>query len=257
MNRIRTQKPTVLVLASSHLGNRGHDIFNFQWDDVLSEKRQREIRQFIGLLKRFKPTRIAVEAPFGTANLDEDYRRYVRGEYALTRDEIHQLGFRLAKELDHPKIYDVNAEGTFDIERVLTFAQANNQQEIIDRVETVFRKNSSKLNKLIQIATVTEIYNILNRRQRIEEEHQAYLFMARIGKDKEYPGVDLLADWYKRNLKIFSNITRIVESEEDRLLVIFGAGHARLLQQFIEDSGEYHLEGAGNYISLHARSVEK
>ena len=90
-------------------------------------------------------------------------------------------------------------------------------------------------------------YSVLNGQQRINKEHQAYMMMAHIGKDKEYPGVDLLADWYKRNLKIFANITRVTETKDDRILVIFGAGHAKLLQQFIEDSGEYILEGAGRY----------
>jgi hypothetical protein len=71
--------------------------------------------------------------------------------------------------------------------------------------------------------------------------------MSRVGKDKEYPGVDLLADWYERNLKIFSNITRITESQDDRILVIIGGNHVKLLQQFIEDSGEYNLERAVRY----------
>jgi hypothetical protein len=73
------------------------------------------------------------------------------------------------------------------------------------------------------------------------------MMISRIGKDKEYPGVDLLADWYKRNLKIFSNIRRITESKNDRILVIFGASHAKLLQQFIKDSAGYNLERADNY----------
>lgn len=72
--------------------------------------------------------------------------------------------------------------------------------------------------------------------------------MMRIGKNEEYPGVDLLADWYKRNLKIFTNITRITESKEDRILVIIGGGHVKLLQQFFEDSREYDLEPASRYL---------
>jgi hypothetical protein len=242
------QKPTVLVLAASHMNNRGRDVFNVKWDDVLTAKRQQEIRQFVDLLKRFKPTKIAIEAPLGSINYEERYRRYLRGEYELSRDETDQIGFRLAKQLNHQKIYNVNAEGTFDVERVLAFAAANNQQEIIDRTSEVFKRHTAELNKLIQTATVKEIYKVLNNQQRIDEEHEAYLMMARIGKDKEYPGVEVLADWYKRNLKIFSNITRITESKDDRILVVFGAGHAKLLQQFIEDSGEYNLERAGKYL---------
>jgi hypothetical protein len=241
------QKPTVLVLATSHMNNPGRDVLNVQWDDVLTEKRQREIRQFVNLLKRFKPTKIAVEASFGSAKLDEQYNLYLRGEYQLTRHEREQIGFRLAKELNHQKIYGVDAEGDFDIGRVFAFAAANNQQEIVDRAFAIAKRQVAETQKLIPTATITEIYKFLNEQQRINEGHLPYMLMARIGKDGEYPGADFLADWYKRNLKIYSNITRITQSKDDRILIIFGAGHAKLLQQFIEDSGEYNLDRASKY----------
>ncbi len=241
------QKPTVLVLATSHMANPGRDVFNSQWDDVLTEKRQQEIRQFVNLLKRFKPTKIAVEAPFGSVKLEERYGLYLRGEYQLMSNEIDQIGFRLAKELNHQKIYAVDAEGDFDIGRVFAFAAANNQQEMVDRAMEIGKREVAKTNKKIQTGTVTEIFKFLNDQQRINEGHQAYMMLSRIRNDKEYPGVDLLADWYKRNLKIFSNIARITESKNDRILIIIGAGHAKLLQQFIEDSGEYNWERADKY----------
>ncbi len=241
------QKPTVLVLATYHMDNPGLDVMNVQSDNVLTEKRQKEIREFVNLLKRFKPTKIAVEVPSSSAKLDEQYGRYIRGDYQLTRNEVDQIGFRLAKDLNHQKIYGVDAQGAFDIGRVFAFAGANNQQEIVDRAFEIGKRQVAETNKLIQTATVTKIYKVLNEQQRINEGHQAYIVMPRIGKDKEYPGVDLLADWYKRNLKIFSNITRITESKDDRILVIIGGGHVKLLQQFIEDSGEYNLERASKY----------
>lgn len=40
---------------------------------------------------------------------------------------------------------------------------------------------------------------------------------------------------------------RITESKNDRILVIIGGNHVKLLQQFIEDSGEYNLEKANKY----------
>lgn len=241
------QKPTILVLAAYHMDNPGRDVMNVQSDDVLTEKRQREIREFVDLLKRFKPTKIAVETPFGSIRLDEQYSRYLRGEYRLTRNEIDQIGYRLAKNLNHQKIYGVDAEGAFDIGRVFAFAGANNQQETVDRGIAIGKRQVAEANKLIQTATITVIYKVINDQKRINESHQAYMMMSCIGKDKEYPGVDLLADWYKRNLKIFSNITRITQSQGDRILVIIGGGHVKLLQQFIEDSGEYNLERANKY----------
>jgi hypothetical protein len=242
-----SQKPAVLVLATYHMHNPGRDVINVQSDDVLTEKRQREIREFVNLLKRFKPTKIAVEMPFGSGKLDEQYGRYLRGEYQLTRNEIDQIGFRLAKELNHQKIYGADAAGAFDIGQVFAFAGANNQQDIVDRGMAIGKRQVAEENKLIQTATIREIYKVINDQRRIDEAHRVYLMMSRVGKDKEYPGVDLLADWYERNLKIFSNITRITESQDDRILVIIGGNHVKLLQQFIEDSGEYNLERAVRY----------
>jgi hypothetical protein len=51
-----TQKATLMILGSHHLDNPGRDHVNFQADDVLSAKRQREVRQLVALLKQFRPT---------------------------------------------------------------------------------------------------------------------------------------------------------------------------------------------------------
>ena len=185
--------------------------------------------------------------PFGSASLNDQYGRYLRDEYRLTRNEIDQIGFRLAKELNHPTVYGIDAAGAFDIDRVFGFAAANNQQEVVDKAFEIAKRQVAEANKLIQTASVTEIYRATNDQRKLDEGNRAYTLMARIGKGEEYPGAALLADWYERNLKIFSNITRIPESKEDRVLVMIGAGHVKLLQQFIEDSGEYNLERATKY----------
>ncbi len=55
-------KPVVMILGSYHMGNPGLDLNNIKADDVLAEKRQKEIAEFIALIKKFKPTKIAIEA---------------------------------------------------------------------------------------------------------------------------------------------------------------------------------------------------
>jgi len=243
----RAEKPTVLVLATSHLHNPRRDVMNIQWDDVLAEKRQKEIREFVELLKKFKPTKIAVEVPFGSVKTDEEYRRYLRGEYELTRNEIDQIGYRLAKELGHSKMFPVDAAGPFEIGGVFEFAAKNDQQQIVDRAMEIAKKQVGEANALVKTVDITEFHRAINDQRTIDEGHQAYLSMLRIGRGENYPGAELVADWYKRNLKIFANITRITESNDERILVLIGSGHAKLLQQFIEDSGEYKLEKAARY----------
>src|ERR1700681_805348 len=98
-------RPEILVLGTYHMSNPGHDIYNMQADDVLSPKRQQEIAQLIEVLKRFHPTKIAIEADVGSQRVAQQYSDYLAGKYALSRNEIDQIGYRLAKELAHRTIY--------------------------------------------------------------------------------------------------------------------------------------------------------
>ena len=66
----------VLLIASFHMSNPGADKFNMKSDDVLSPKRQSEIAQVVKNLSAFKPTKIAVEAPFNRQTARDNYRQY-------------------------------------------------------------------------------------------------------------------------------------------------------------------------------------
>ena len=105
-----TQKPTVMILGSVHLSNPGADVFNRKMDDVLAPKRQREIEQLVEQLKEFKPTKIAFERDEKTngAGTQTEYQGYLKGTYELKRNEHDQIGFRLAKQMGHPKVYCVD-----------------------------------------------------------------------------------------------------------------------------------------------------
>ena len=96
------------------MANPGRDIFNTQADDVLAPKRQAEIAQLLEVLRKFQPTKIAIESdPNGPR--PRQYIEYLAGTYTLTRNEIDQVGFRLAKELGHKAIYPVTPMASFPI----------------------------------------------------------------------------------------------------------------------------------------------
>src|SRR6476620_619731 len=57
-----TGRPEVLVLGTYHMSNPGRDVFNMKSDDVLAPKRQREITELIEVLKKFQPTKVAMES---------------------------------------------------------------------------------------------------------------------------------------------------------------------------------------------------
>src|ERR1700728_551428 len=47
-----------------------------------------------------------------------------------------------------------------------------------------------------------------------------------------YVGADLVAAWHRRNLKMFAKLSRL-SGPGERILVLYGQGHAYLLRDFI------------------------
>ena len=82
---------------------------------------------------------------------------------------------------------------------------------------------------------------------RIEREHNAYFDLMRIGQDKDYSGTNYVGWIYRRNLTIFDNIIRLTVPS-DRIFVIYGYGHMKLLNQFARESGLYRVESPLEYL---------
>src|ERR1051325_3748805 len=122
-------RPEILVLGAFHMANPGHDLANIQVDDVRSPPRQREMAELLAVLKKFNPTKIAIESDVTGSSRPKEYENYLAGRHELTRNEIEQIGFRLAKELGHKKIYPVDVDGDFPWMRVVNYAKANGQAE--------------------------------------------------------------------------------------------------------------------------------
>src|ERR1700683_3057527 len=127
-------RPEILVLGTYHMSSPGRDVYNMQADDVLAAKRQEEIAQLIEVLKKFHPTKIAIEADAGSQRVAQEYSDYLAGKYTLTRNETNQIGYRLAKELGHHAVYAVDQEGDFPWQRVVNYAKANGRNDKLDAI---------------------------------------------------------------------------------------------------------------------------
>jgi AcrR family transcriptional regulator len=98
--RTPAQRPTLLVLGTGHLNNPGRDVVNIKVDDILADARQAQILAIVEQLTAFRPTHVAVEWSLSEqGDLDKRYREYRGGDYPLSRNEVDQLGLRLAAKL--------------------------------------------------------------------------------------------------------------------------------------------------------------
>ena len=221
----------VLVLGTFHMANPGRDIFNSQVDDVLSAKRQGEIAQLIAALERFRPTKIAVEqSHYDQDRITKRYADYVAGKHELSRNEVDQIGLRLAKALGHKMVYAVDADGEFPYARLLKYAKATDRLKALQAMEAEIGGMVKAQSAFLATHTILETLLYMNSDERVAQATGYYFRQAELGEPWDWAGPDLVADWFRRNMRIYGNVMQLVESPNERVLLIYGSGHLGWLQ---------------------------
>jgi hypothetical protein len=81
----------------------------------------------------------------------------------------------------------------------------------------------------------------MNADSSVARDVAEYFAMVPFGEPWEYAGSDLLAAWYQRNIRIYRNIVALIDSPNDRILVIYGAGHLGWLRQDVANDASVAL----------------
>jgi hypothetical protein len=225
------QRPEILVLGTYHMANPGHDIYNMQADDVLAPRRQQEIAQVIEVLKKFHPTKIAIESDVFSKKAPQQYADYLAGKYTLSRNEIDQLGYRLAKELGHKTVYAVDVDGDFPYQRLVNFAKAKGSSDKLEAISSQWGTEVKQQGDYLQSHTILEMLEFINTDARAAHDMGLYYATVPFSEPGDYAAADLIASWYQRNVRIYSNIIRLVDSPNERILVIYGYGHLPWLRR--------------------------
>ncbi|HEX8454116.1 MAG TPA: DUF5694 domain-containing protein [Longimicrobium sp.] len=230
-------RPEVLIVGTFHMGNPGRDVHNMQADDVLSPKRQQEMAELAAVLRRFRPTRIAIEAAVGSRAVAQRYTDYLAGKYTLTRNETDQIAFRLARELGHTAVYPVDVDGDFPFLRVRNYAVANGRQEQFAAVQAQVAARVKAQDDFLRTHTLLEMLRYMNAESVAAQGMADDYALIQFGEPYEYAGADLIAAWFQRNIRIHHNIRALITSPEERILVIYGAGHLGWLRENFRHDG--------------------
>lgn len=238
----------VLVLGVYHMSNPGHDIFNTKADDVLTPKRQAEIAELIEVLKRFHPTKIAVEAEVGDDRVAKLYAEYLAGRYELSRDETEQIGFRLAKESNHKTVYPADEPAEFPFPRVVSYAKASGRSKELDALMGEVGSMVKATNQYLASHTVLETLLYMNADDKVAEDVGFYYREAHFGEPGDWAGADMVSDWFRRNMRIYSNILQLVDSPNERVLAIFGTGHLGWLRHDVASDPTLRLRRLAEFV---------
>lgn len=235
----------VMILGTYHFSNPGRDMYNAEADDMLSPRRQAEIAELLDALAAFEPTIVAVEAdPDGPVN--DRYAAWRAGEAELTANERQQIGFRLADRmgLDELALIDVEHEFLAREDLILMLGEQGGQADphlagIAAATEALGHGFTAELEARQTVHSVGEVLAWMNSDVTLDANSDFYLAyrIRRWGAGGSSGGVHTVANWYTRNLLIFENLLKQVEGREgERVLVVYGQGHAPILRHLVEAS---------------------
>ncbi|GAB5535032.1 MAG: hypothetical protein Rubg2KO_12810 [Rubricoccaceae bacterium] len=225
----------VMVVGTFHFSNPNLDIVKTEGRDMMTPEMQAQIADVVDALAAFEPTAIAIErTPAQGAHYDSLYAAYRAGEYALDDSEEQQLGFRLADRFDHESLLAIDHRGEFPFQPVVEYAQEHDPDFMAWFVEARAEMEREE-NERDSTQTLRDILRKMNQPDEIEDSQTPYLRISAVGGGDTYVGADVLSAWYDRNIRIFANLAAVAEPG-DRILVIYGAGHAYTLRELIESA---------------------
>lgn len=232
------------------MANPAADIANAHIDDVLATQRQREIEDVVVHLAQFAPTQVAVEHPHHDhASLERRYRSFVDTQQLHSRSEIEQLGFRVAAASGIERLSPIDVTDVFyepRIERLI--AESSDHAARWDALRRAADASVREAESALRRGTIGSALRMLNSAGAREAALAPYLdHLLPICTGDDWAGADMVANWYRRNIRIALNLARTVE-DGDRVLVLYGAGHAPVLEHLWRATTGYKLLDPLDYL---------
>jgi hypothetical protein len=241
----------VMIVATYHMASPGQDLHNFKADDVLRSNRQHELLDVARALATFKPTLVAVESPArsGEAAKVDKYTDYLDNRLPDSRNEVVQIGFRLARMLNLREVWGIDVEGDFPYDAVKQFAAAHPPAlpERLDAMNASVERMLDGLNRVLANGTIGAGLRYMNDPKRIADGQAFYRGLLLFGAGPTQPGTALLDAWESRNNAICARLVQLVK-RDDRVIIVYGAGHAYLLRQCVREMPGFNLVEANDYL---------
>lgn len=243
----------IMVLGSYHMDNPGADVVNTKIDDVLAPARQAELAALTRRLAAFQPTAIMVETQSPRDDLlDEGYLSFDPASLNTDRNEIVQIAYRLAHEMGLTRVYGIDTQDGeidfFPFGEVQAFEEAKGDTSLTETLIAQVQSMSTAFEAAQETESVSGLLALENDPAEITSMHNEFYYgLLELADGKSQPGAQLNYGWYARNALTFAKIAAVTEPG-DRVLVLFGSGHAYWLRHFAENVPGYTLAESLPYL---------
>lgn len=225
---------TVMLLGVFHFDNPGLDAVKFDTIDVMTAPSQTYLEALTERLAQFKPTKVLLEYnPDNEATVNQRYRDYRAGSYQLERNEIYQLGFRVAAKAGLARVYSFDDRST-NWDSSLWDYLPKHEPQLMQTVEKLIADMSRDFQKAHQTQSLRELLRSTNDAEADRANKDIYLLTNAVGAEQKlFHGANSTASWWHRNFKMYANI-QLHAAPGEHILVIGGQGHTAILRDLLQ-----------------------
>lgn len=228
----------VLMLGTFHFDNPGLDAVKHEVIDVMKQPSQAYLETLVQRLAAFKPTVVLLEYnPENESKMNARYQAYLAGDYALERNEIYQVGFRVAKLAGLKSVTSFDERNTPNDGDLWNY-MPKHAPAAMKEFEQMIAQLSADGQKDHTTMSLQQLLKKHNSPEFDRYNKDLYLKFNAVGADaKSFNGADSNASWWRRSFRMYANI-QLHSKPGARILVVGGQGHTAILRDFVAiDSG--------------------
>ena len=231
--------------------------FHFS-ETALESQNQESIHDLTTTLAKYNPSKIVLEwEPARLQKLNEDYQAFLKDSFDISQrpNEVFQLGFRLAKAVNHDSLYlfddqteFIGSLEDFSFDAFSDYAEKNDEG-FYNKHEGILTSNFNYNEELTKAYDFADHITLLNspEAQRINAQRM-HMYEVRVGIQENWIGPDWLGRWYRRNVRMMSNVLQMAEPG-DRILIIVGSNHKWTLDMLFESTPDFKLASSWDFLT--------
>lgn len=245
--------------------------FHFSQTDstynVLEEKHQQSIHELCQIIAKQQPDKVFIERQpeYEFQNkIDSLFTLFskMKSSKLRAKNELVQVGFRVAKMLGHKKVYQCDHPGRYGslYRNSMEYAKTNKQTGYLDATVkgTVVREDDLvNEDSLMQHSTLLEYIQWINSDAVMSTSHASYVSNYPLVGSKDFYnydddntliGAELTADWYRRNIMIYTKMISHLTFDEKAIFLIMGGDHIPILKHLFESNPNFEVMKAESWL---------
>lgn len=254
------EKINVILIGTYHFNNPGFDQGKVKERNILEKSNQESLEKITDkIVKKYKPSKVFVEYYFADkTNLNKMFSLYKHDKpyYNLdtiskakdfykryyAENEIFQFGFRLSKKAENDLIYAMDYDKVpLRFDKIKAKIEESSLFKFEDYLAKI-KEMEEGVNSCVSSSTLEEVWKCLNQPNVYQTNKGLYIeLLNRISQEPDFFGSELVSNWYKRNLIMFSNIQNQVSSSDKNIVVIAGVGHVAMFEEFFKLDKRFNL----------------